>query len=128
MFGHKKRANRTKIDCIVHPSLGGANSYHCLRFIPLNIKLLHSRVHRNTQITVFVTLFYGFLLTMVSTLFSDVAALRDLNDFVITEKWRDVEQVLPGDTRILPIYAAWGHAQNEVSANTGCSSSARHGF
>lgn len=47
----------------------------------------------------------------------DVAALRDLNDFVITEKWRDVEQVLPGDTKILPIYAAWGHAQNEVSAN-----------
>lgn len=47
--------------------------------------------------------------------FSDVAASRDLNDYVITEKWRDVEQALPGETNILPIWVAWGNARNEVS-------------
>lgn len=47
---------------------------------------------------------------------SDVTASRDLNDYVITEKWRDVEQALPGDTKILPIWLAWGSAQNEVYA------------
>lgn len=45
---------------------------------------------------------------------SDVAASRDLNDYVITEKWRDVEQALPGDTKILPIWMAWGSLQYEV--------------
>ncbi|XP_031633406.1 uncharacterized protein LOC116347111 [Contarinia nasturtii] len=44
----------------------------------------------------------------------DVTASRDLNDYVITEKWRDVEQALTGDTKILPIWMAWGSAQNEV--------------
>ncbi|XP_055322714.1 uncharacterized protein LOC129578341 [Sitodiplosis mosellana] len=43
----------------------------------------------------------------------DVTASRDLNDYVITEKWRDVEQALPGDTKILPIWMAWGSVQNE---------------
>lgn len=47
---------------------------------------------------------------------SDVTASRDLNDYVITEKWRDVEQALPGDTKILPIWMAWGSVQYEVCA------------
>lgn len=41
---------------------------------------------------------------------------RDLNDYVITECWRDVEQALPGETYILPIWQAWSTARNEVSA------------
>lgn len=47
---------------------------------------------------------------------SDVTASRDLNDYVISEKWRDVEQALPGDTKILPIWLAWGSIQYEVCA------------
>ncbi|XP_037906422.1 uncharacterized protein LOC119648691 isoform X2 [Hermetia illucens] len=40
---------------------------------------------------------------------------RDFRDYVITEKWRDIEQALPGDTFILPIWSEWGVAQNEVN-------------
>ncbi|XP_053686790.1 uncharacterized protein LOC128736338 [Sabethes cyaneus] len=45
---------------------------------------------------------------------NDVAVSRDVNDYVITERWREVEQVLAGDTRILSIWNAWGDAKNEV--------------
>ncbi|KAG4078638.1 hypothetical protein HA402_015228 [Bradysia odoriphaga] len=44
----------------------------------------------------------------------DVAVSRDLNDYVITECWRDVEQALPGETYILPIWQAWSTARNEI--------------
>ncbi|KFB35581.1 AGAP005601-PA-like protein [Anopheles sinensis] len=44
----------------------------------------------------------------------DVAVSRDVNDYVIIERWREVEQVLAGDTRILSIWNAWGDARNEV--------------
>ncbi|XP_035789049.1 uncharacterized protein LOC118465187 [Anopheles albimanus] len=44
----------------------------------------------------------------------DVAVSRDVNDYVIIERWREVEQVLTGDTRILSIWNAWGNAKNEV--------------
>lgn len=47
---------------------------------------------------------------------TDVAVSRDLTDYVITECWRDVEQALPGETYILPIWQAWSTARNEVSA------------
>ncbi|CAD7081862.1 unnamed protein product [Hermetia illucens] len=35
-------------------------------------------------------------------------------NFVITERWRRVEQVLDNDTKILQIWSAWGHAKPEV--------------
>ncbi|XP_021698493.1 uncharacterized protein LOC110676131 [Aedes aegypti] len=44
----------------------------------------------------------------------DVAVSRDVSDYVITERWREVEQVLAGDTRVLSIWNAWGDAKNEV--------------
>ncbi|XP_058459964.1 uncharacterized protein LOC131435787 [Malaya genurostris] len=44
----------------------------------------------------------------------DVAVSRDVSDYVITERWREVEQVLTGDTRVLSIWNAWGDAKNEV--------------
>uniref|UniRef100_A0A182PHI5 Ras-associating domain-containing protein n=1 Tax=Anopheles epiroticus TaxID=199890 RepID=A0A182PHI5_9DIPT len=44
----------------------------------------------------------------------DVAVSRDVSDYVIIERWREVEQVLTGDTRILSIWDAWGDAKNEV--------------
>ncbi|XP_049542085.1 uncharacterized protein LOC125955159 [Anopheles darlingi] len=44
----------------------------------------------------------------------DVAVSRDVNDYVIIERWREVEQVLTGDTRILSIWNAWGNAKSEV--------------
>jgi hypothetical protein len=37
-----------------------------------------------------------------------------LSDFVITERWRRVEQVLDGKTKIFKIWTAWGEAQPEV--------------
>lgn len=43
------------------------------------------------------------------------AASRDLGDYVITERWRDVEQALAAETHILPIWLAWGSARSEVS-------------
>ncbi|KAJ6644479.1 Ras association domain-containing protein 10 [Pseudolycoriella hygida] len=44
----------------------------------------------------------------------DVAVSRDLNDYVITECWRDVEQALTGETYILPLWQAWSTARNEI--------------
>ncbi|XP_059615759.1 ras association domain-containing protein 9 [Phlebotomus argentipes] len=44
----------------------------------------------------------------------DVAASRDVRDYVITEKWRSAEQPLSGDTLISPLWLAWGEARNEV--------------
>jgi len=38
-----------------------------------------------------------------------------VNDYVIIERWRRVEQVLDGRTRILKIWTAWGTEQAEVS-------------
>ena len=46
--------------------------------------------------------------------FLDVTMSRDPNDYMITERWRDVEQPLSGDTRILSIWIAWGNVKNEV--------------
>lgn len=47
-----------------------------------------------------------------------VAASRDLADYVITERWRDVEQALAAETHILPIWLAWGSTRHEVSTHT----------
>lgn len=60
--------------------------------------------------------------SFVPSLVSDfaTAASRDLNDYVITERWRDVEQALTGTTHILPIWKAWGNARNEVSIQPPC--------
>uniref|UniRef100_A0A1B0CWH1 Uncharacterized protein n=1 Tax=Lutzomyia longipalpis TaxID=7200 RepID=A0A1B0CWH1_LUTLO len=44
----------------------------------------------------------------------DVSVSRDAEDYVITEKWRSVEQPLTSDTLILPLWQAWGAARNEV--------------
>lgn len=37
-----------------------------------------------------------------------------VNDYVITERWRRVEQVLDPRTKILKIWTAWGEEQAEV--------------
>ncbi|XP_055382484.1 histone-lysine N-methyltransferase, H3 lysine-79 specific [Condylostylus longicornis] len=34
--------------------------------------------------------------------------------FVITERWRRVEQILSNDTKVLQIWSAWGQAKSEV--------------
>lgn len=38
-----------------------------------------------------------------------------VNDYVIAERWRRVEQVLEPRTKILKIWTAWGAEQSEVS-------------
>lgn len=38
-----------------------------------------------------------------------------VNDFVMAERWRRVEQVLDPRTKILKIWTAWGAEQSEVS-------------
>lgn len=56
-----------------------------------------------------------FLSLYFSLLYLDfTAASRDLSDYVITERWRDVEQPLSANTKILSIWTAWGSARNEV--------------
>lgn len=37
-----------------------------------------------------------------------------VNDYVITERWRRMEQALDGRTKILKIWTAWGTEQSEV--------------
>lgn len=37
-----------------------------------------------------------------------------LLQYVISEKWRRVEQILEGNTKVLSIWTAWGTAQSEV--------------
>ncbi|XP_063698127.1 uncharacterized protein LOC134829065 [Culicoides brevitarsis] len=37
-----------------------------------------------------------------------------VDDYVITERWRDVESELDGNEAILPIFLAWGEAQKEM--------------
>lgn len=38
-----------------------------------------------------------------------------LGQYVISEKWRSVEQILAADTKVLNIWTAWGEAQSQVS-------------
>lgn len=38
-----------------------------------------------------------------------------LAQYVISEKWRSVEQILAGETKVLNIWTAWGEAQSQVS-------------
>ena len=38
-----------------------------------------------------------------------------VNDYVIAERWRRVEQVLDPRTKVLKIWAAWGAEQSEVT-------------
>lgn len=42
-------------------------------------------------------------------------ASKSPKDYVITERWKKVEQVLDGRTNILKIWSAWGSAQQEVT-------------
>lgn len=39
-----------------------------------------------------------------------------VNEYVIIERWRRMEQALDGRTKILKIWSAWGAEQSEVSA------------
>ncbi|KAG4073240.1 hypothetical protein HA402_008586, partial [Bradysia odoriphaga] len=43
----------------------------------------------------------------------DVEQNDGLDQYVITERWRRVEQVLNGSTKVLKIWIAWGAAQSE---------------
>lgn len=40
--------------------------------------------------------------------------LSKVNEYVITERWRRVEQILDSRTKILSIWKAWGEEQSEV--------------
>jgi Ras association domain-containing protein 9/10 len=40
--------------------------------------------------------------------------LSKIDGYVITERWRQVEQILDGKTKILNIWMAWGAEQSEV--------------
>jgi hypothetical protein len=40
-----------------------------------------------------------------------------VNEYVITERWRRMEQALDGRTKILKIWSSWGTEQSEVSAH-----------
>lgn len=40
-----------------------------------------------------------------------------VNDYVIIERWRRVEQILEGRTKIYKIWMAWGEEQSEVRKN-----------
>ncbi|XP_058116555.1 ras association domain-containing protein 10 [Anopheles ziemanni] len=42
------------------------------------------------------------------------AAPTEVKDYCITERWRQVEQVLDNETKIWQIWSAWGKAQPEV--------------
>lgn len=44
----------------------------------------------------------------------DLEQNEGLDQYVITERWRRVEQVLNSSTKVLKIWIAWGAAQSEV--------------
>lgn len=67
-----------------------------------------------TLLHIFLSLLFSDPGLATSFALADVAVSRDVSDYVITERWREVEQVLAGDTRILSIWTAWGDAKNEV--------------
>lgn len=46
---------------------------------------------------------------------SMICGPTDENQYVITERWRRVEQSLDNKTKILKIWKAWGQTQSEVS-------------
>lgn len=83
-------------------------------FPSLFSEFFSARFFLHTHLYVFLSWLHGSHFCFLPI--SDVTASRDLNDYVITEKWRDVEQALPGDTKILPIWMAWGSVQYEVCA------------
>jgi hypothetical protein len=41
-----------------------------------------------------------------------------VNDYVIIERWRRMEQALDGRTKILKIWTSWGTEQSEVGNDT----------
>lgn len=43
-----------------------------------------------------------------------MAGKDSLNQYVISEKWRRVEQVLSSSTKVLKIWNSWGESQTEV--------------
>lgn len=45
----------------------------------------------------------------------DVEQIDVLDQYVITERWRRVEQVLNSSTKVLNIWMAWGATQSEVT-------------
>ncbi|XP_059610667.1 ras association domain-containing protein 10 isoform X2 [Phlebotomus argentipes] len=51
---------------------------------------------------------------LVDALLHDEGIASRGKDYVITERWRRVEQILDSRTRILKIWSAWGEAQAEV--------------
>ncbi|XP_055686725.1 ras association domain-containing protein 10 isoform X2 [Lutzomyia longipalpis] len=51
---------------------------------------------------------------LVDALLQDEGIPDRGKDYVITERWRRVEQILDGRTKILKIWSAWGEAQPEV--------------
>ncbi|GAB0093054.1 uncharacterized protein DMENIID0001_081060 [Sergentomyia squamirostris] len=51
---------------------------------------------------------------LVEALLQDEGISDRGKDYVITERWRRVEQILDGRTKVLKIWSAWGEAQAEV--------------
>lgn len=99
---------------------------YCSLFVPIILSLSLSfdsvPIHCMKFVFCFLFVLSWFLSWLMIVLiyllpFLDVTASRDLNDYVITENWRDVEQALPGDTKILPIFFAWGSIKYEVWGN-----------
>lgn len=52
--------------------------------------------------------------TTTSTTTTTTATASQENQYVITERWRRVEQVLDNKTKILKIWKAWGQTKSEV--------------
>lgn len=47
--------------------------------------------------------------------YKNVDGLRhEVDDYILVEKWHDVESKLDGDTKVLPLYQAWGDLHNEM--------------
>lgn len=47
--------------------------------------------------------------------YSSIDEVRySVDDYIITERWRDVERELEADEPILPIFQAWSAAQKEM--------------
>lgn len=45
----------------------------------------------------------------------DADSSDSANQYVITERWRQVEQILDNSTKVLNIWTAWGETHSEVN-------------
>lgn len=111
------------IEALIEDELQSMNAHNrgellliALLYSPIIIISLRNN-NRVANLLIHYAIFSPLILFARNSTHLDAALSHDLRDYVITERWRDVEQPLPGNTFILALWKAWGTkcATNEVN-------------